>query len=700
MNYRRNFSLVLLVFINTCIFAQSNEKTVFSFTTEAPDVIEQGTPFSICYKLVAANWDKWEMIKSDRGFSLYDMTYSITTIGATHTMEIKATAFTSKTGEVELPRMAIPIDGKMVYSDSKHVTVTSNKSYGDEMTAAHRWLVTQGCHPDSVTLQVEHRDQMLTLFTDAYHQNFAIVANKQYWPLVGSSILAFSTDNNFVIRKNEGRDYADFLLPFRKQIQALSSNPQPQPAPLYINNEGAVSPILADKLWGQEAPYNAMAPSLQHNGKKASIGCLPLAITMVMSVYHWPRTGQSHAFYQSDDNLRQIDFTTISPLWEQYKDSYEKNDTDQVGNLSLLLVSIGKAIDATFNSKATSATINRAKQVLCNNLGYSGKTTLLRRPKAQELITTLRKELDAGRPCIVASESHAFVCDGYNQDYFHFNMGWYGQSNGYYRLILGNLPSASEQDMLWLNAIIFGIEPNFNPKTKDITTKEAGTLTDLLSQEEKVNTTMLRIVGPLNTADILLLRKMAGAMDEPLNNSIWRGGALRFLDLTNATIVADQNPYCTRLATNTWTHYEKVGHQQKKVVYDFKAMDEKQWEHFREDIGENQAGFFYSRSDDNRYWVHYHCTDSTIGKYMFTGCSSLNSIRLPVQTQKIDDYAFMECSSLQQISIPFATQELGILPFYFCHSLEKIELPQHCTTDKKGIAKNCSPALQIVRTNH
>ena len=82
---------------------------------------------------------------------------------------------------------------------------------------------------------------------------------------------------------------------------------------------------------------------------------------------------------------------------------------------------------------------------------------------------------------------------------------------------------------------------------------------------------------------------------------------------------------------------------------------------------------------------------------MFAGCTSLAAIRLPEQTKKIDDYAFMECASLREVVIPTAVQQLGALPFYFCHSLEKIELPDHTTTDKKGIAENCSPALKIQR---
>lgn len=698
MLFRYISSVALLTIVAVAALAQTNDSPVISFTTEAPETAEQGTPFSISYKLVATHWDNWEMIQGGNGVVLSDVSYTTTTQEGIHTMEIKAMAYTSKTGDVELPRMGVPIDGKMVYAATKSIRVVPNSSIGDEMTAAHQWLVAEGCYPDSVVLRVEHREQTLTLFTDAHHQNFAIIANKTYWPLVGNPILAYSTDNNFVIRKNDGRDYADLLQPFSEQIRALGNSPKPQPAPAYVNNERAVAPLLANKRWGQHAPYNIKAPSLQRNGQKAIIGCVPLAMAMVMSKHQWPETGLSHAYYQSDGDVNIVDFNNIKPQWQQYRDNYEKRDSLLAGNLSQLLVSIGQAIDATFNSRATSANLGRIKQVLCNNFGYSGKTTSLKSPDAQTLITILHRELDTGRPCIVASRSHAFVCDGYKKDYFHFNLGWYGQCNGYYRLQLGSYAVPADKQLLWLSTLIFGIEPDTRLMEKDVTITEPGTLAMFLSQEEKEKTTFLRITGPLNTADIILLRKMAGAVSDPFDLQSWQGGALRHLDITEATIVSDSLPYYSRPASGTWTHYEKLGKQQKKVTYDFKNMNEEQWEHFKLDIGDSMSGLSYTRTDDNNYWVHYHCTDSIIGKYMFAGCSSLNTIRLPAQTRKVDDYAFMECTSLQQIKIPAAVQELGILPFYFCHSLEIITLPQHCATDKKGIAKNCSPGLKITRT--
>jgi hypothetical protein len=53
--------------------------------------------------------------------------------------------------------------------------------------------------------------------------------------------------------------------------------------------------------------------------------------------------------------------------------------------------------------------------------------------------TLLKGELDASRPIQYAGTGsgggHSFVCDGYdNNDFFHFNWGWSGSSDGYFSI--------------------------------------------------------------------------------------------------------------------------------------------------------------------------------------------------------------------------------------------------------------------------
>jgi hypothetical protein len=54
-------------------------------------------------------------------------------------------------------------------------------------------------------------------------------------------------------------------------------------------------------------------------------------------------------------------------------------------------------------------------------------------------LAILKDEIDAGHPMYYSGynqnwEGHAFVCDGYQGENFHFNFGWSGSGNGYYSL--------------------------------------------------------------------------------------------------------------------------------------------------------------------------------------------------------------------------------------------------------------------------
>ena len=59
-----------------------------------------------------------------------------------------------------------------------------------------------------------------------------------------------------------------------------------------------------------------------------------------------------------------------------------------------------------------------------------------------------------------------------------------------------------------------------NAQQKSVTLTEAGTLSKQIAATEKFNITDLTISGPINTADILFIRQMAGANNgdnEPIN---------------------------------------------------------------------------------------------------------------------------------------------------------------------------------------
>ena len=223
----------------------------------------------------------------------------------------------------------------------------------------------------------------------------------------------------------------------------------------------------------------------------------------------------------------------------------------------------------------------------------------------------------------------------------------------------------------------------------------AGTLEQLLSDDEKGSVTHLTVSGPLNSKDIRLLRKMAGANDEGVSNDGWTGGALRELNLSNAVIVSDKEPYLTEKASGTWRHSETSLYGSKSSFYNFDTMDEKKWREFKGEIGTKHEGMFYTRTDDNKYWVSYFCTKNVVGKRMFKQCTSLYRVILPEKVTKIDSYAFLDCWSLQKMRIPENVKETGEKPFCRCLSLESVEAPKKMVSTTV-MCEECSPALKQV----
>ena len=227
-----------------------------------------------------------------------------------------------------------------------------------------------------------------------------------------------------------------------------------------------------------------------------------------------------------------------------------------------------------------------------------------------------------------------------------------------------------------------------------MTLTEAGTLSQVLTDEEKENLKSLKINGPLNSSDIIVLRKMLGAHDDsPFTE--WRGGSLRYLNIENASIVSDKMPYLTEKASGGWTYWESSGNYSRTVEYKFDDMTEKTWKKFKSSIGAKQEGLVYTRKDDNTYWANYICQKNIIGKKMFSNCSSLHEIVLPRNSKMIDDYAFLGCISMQVIKIPKKVKEVGDTPFHSCIVLEKVIAPQDMTS-KGSLCENCSPVLQKV----
>ncbi len=159
----------------------------------------------------------------------------------------------------------------------------------------------------------------------------------------------------------------------------------------------------------------------------------------------------------------------------------------------------------------------------------------------------------------------------------------------------------------------------------------AGTLSQLISDEEKFAITDLTLTGNLNGTDLRLLREMAGNdyTGQPTE------GKLQKLDLSGAKIVAGGDAY---------------------IDLDHNFIN----------LGNNN--YYYGFDDEPRT-----SEANTFGEYLFAGCQQLESVKTPTSLVKIGDKVFAE-SGLTSIDLNTGLTTLD--PYAFWDSkLSSITIP-------------------------
>lgn len=132
--------------------------------------------------------------------------------------------------------------------------------------------------------------------------------------------------------------------------------------------------------------------------------------------------------------------------------------------------------------------------------------------------------------------------------------------------------------------------------------KESG-LQNVLTQDNLGKVVSLKVTGTINSYDIMVIR----------NKMTY----LRYLDLTDATIVAN----------------------------------------------------------DFEYYTGCHTEDNVIGSYMFAYLDKLLSVKLPKNATRISDEIFTCCVSLVEVILPVKLEEIGGYAFNLCYNLKNIDLP-------------------------
>lgn len=230
----------------------------------------------------------------------------------------------------------------------------------------------------------------------------------------------------------------------------------------------AIAPMLTTS-WDQRSPYNDKCPLV--GTTPTYTGCVATAMAQVMKYHNWPAAGKGSNSYSWNDKTLSFDFSTITFDWDNMLDSYGYGwaATDaQKDAVATLMYACGISVGMSYGTSSSGAPLKYCGRALVNNFNYDASLRYLEREyySSADWENEVYQSLADGYPVLYSgwsnSSGHAFVCDGYSTDgYFHFNWGWGGYLNGYFKLSALNPEDGADSGAGYnlLQEIIVGIKP-------------------------------------------------------------------------------------------------------------------------------------------------------------------------------------------------------------------------------------------------
>ncbi len=199
-----------------------------------------------------------------------------------------------------------------------------------------------------------------------------------------------------------------------------------------------VEPLLFN-LWNQDDPYNIMCPfDPAGPGGHVYAGCVATAMSMIMQYWGYPDHGEgSHSYNASGYGTQTADFENT---WYDWSGMQHEAQNVYPWAIAEIQYHCAVAVDMGFGPNGSGANSSIVDDRLRQYFRYENVTYLEKQDYSNtQWMAHLSADIDAGKPIFYRGTNtdnlgHAFVCDGYQGTYFHFNFGWSGSGNGYYSL--------------------------------------------------------------------------------------------------------------------------------------------------------------------------------------------------------------------------------------------------------------------------
>ena len=273
-------------------------------------------------------------------------------------------------------------------------------------------------------------------------------------------VLGYSFDKNF--------DYSDakenikfWMDKYRTSLKEIRENHLSNESTLYkweeildknfstnVKDVKSVSPLL-NTTWSQSPIYNDYCPL--DDGHLSVVGCVATAMSQIMKYHSYPLHGdQNSSYYCTSNGINQTlsaDYFFSTYNWDQMPNSLSSGSSQSAKHeVAQLCYHAGISVEMMYGSDGSGAYSNHVPNALKTYFKYDESVNYYSRNSYNDTQwnTMILENLDNSLPVYYSGGGydtdnqwygHAFVCDGYDTtDYFHFNWGWGGSSNGYYYL--------------------------------------------------------------------------------------------------------------------------------------------------------------------------------------------------------------------------------------------------------------------------
>lgn len=257
-------------------------------------------------------------------------------------------------------------------------------------------------------------------------------------------IVAYSLDGT-IDTNNMAEATRDILDAWCKQINAARKEE------IAISNTRSATRsgdelLYETALWNQGEPYNREAPI--YDGYSSVTGCVATAMSIICYHNRWPEysvgTTPEYSYYDSYDVLRTVPANTLGRTYD-YDNmllDYNNGYTEEQGNaVAALMKDMGTSVEMMYHyteSGAFDINVIRAFTTY-HRYSKSARMTLRDSYTNNEWNEIMRANLREYGPMYYSGGNgvggHAFVVDGYSyDDYFHFNFGWGGQANAWWKI--------------------------------------------------------------------------------------------------------------------------------------------------------------------------------------------------------------------------------------------------------------------------